>query len=78
MAVIRHGVIAIALMLLALSFPTMIAAESAALVYHGNTKSRIFHRPGCRYYDCSACTRDFSSREQAVDAGFKPCGICKP
>ncbi len=76
--VVRFSVPAIVLMVLVLSFPAVIAAEDAALVYHGNTKSRIFHRPGCRYYDCAACTREFSSRQKAIDAGFKPCGICKP
>lgn len=76
--VIRLSASAIVLIMLVLSFPAVIAAEDAALVYHGNTKSRIFHRPGCRYYDCAACTREFNSRQKAVDAGFKPCRICKP
>ena len=46
--------------------------------YHGNIKSRIFHKPGCRYYDCKFCTEGFSSKEKAIRAGFKPCKICKP
>jgi len=67
--------------LLALSMlllPAMVAAEQSAMVYHGNTSSRVFHRPGCRYYDCSACTAEFRSREQAVGAGYRPCKVCKP
>jgi len=47
-------------------------------IYHGNTKSHKFHRPGCRYYNCRNCTRVFKSRGEAVAAGYEPCGICKP
>jgi endonuclease YncB( thermonuclease family) len=47
-------------------------------VYHGNVQSRIFHRPGCRYYDCKACTATFTSRDAALTAGYSPCKVCKP
>jgi len=50
----------------------------AAVVYHGNTGSKIFHRPGCANYTCKRCTVIFNSREEAIAAGYKPCGICKP
>lgn len=53
-------------------------AVAQAPVFHGNTKSYVFHRPGCRYFDCKHCTRVFSSREEAVAAGFRPCRVCKP
>ncbi|SDU27477.1 thermonuclease family protein [Desulfobacula phenolica] len=46
--------------------------------YHGNISSRKFHRPGCKYYNCSKCTRVFNSRYQAISAGYEPCKICKP
>jgi hypothetical protein len=49
-----------------------------AVVYHGNTVSKTFHEPGCRYYDCKDCTVSFKTREDAIAAGYKPCGICKP
>ncbi len=45
---------------------------------HGNVKSKIFHNPACRYYQCKNCTRSFSSRNAAVRAGYAPCKICKP
>lgn len=48
------------------------------MIYHGNHKSMIFHRPGCRYYNCKKCTVEFSSRKDAINAGYKPCKICKP
>jgi micrococcal nuclease len=54
------------------------APASKGLVYHGNVRSKIFHKPSCRYYNCKNCTREFTSREEAVAAGFRPCGICKP
>jgi len=47
-------------------------------IYHGNTKSKIFHKSSCRYYDCKNCTRVFYSREEAINAGYRPCKICNP
>lgn len=44
----------------------------------GNFKSMIFHQPGCRYFDCKNCTKAFPNRHNALKAGYKPCGICKP
>ncbi|WP_319550381.1 thermonuclease family protein [Desulfogranum marinum] len=46
--------------------------------YHGNVNSLKFHRPGCRSYNCKNCTAGFASRETAIRAGYKPCGICRP
>ena len=52
--------------------------QLAATVYHGNIKSHKFHRPGCRYYNCKACTRIFTSKAQALEAGYIPCKVCRP
>lgn len=46
--------------------------------FQGNTKSEVFHREGCRYWDCRDCTRYFSTAEDALEQGFRPCGACKP
>ena len=46
--------------------------------YHGNTSSLIFHRPGCRYFNCKNCTMVFKSREEVIEAGYRPCKVCKP
>jgi len=51
---------------------------SASGVFHGNQKSRVFHNQGFRYFNCKNCTVIFQSRQEAIQAGFKPCGICKP
>lgn len=53
-------------------------SAAAAVEYHGNVKSHIFHGPSCRYYDCGNCTRVFKSRDGAIKAGYRPCKICKP
>ena len=46
--------------------------------YHGNINTRVFHRQGCRYYNCKNCIMVFQSREDALDAGFRPCKVCGP
>jgi methylphosphotriester-DNA--protein-cysteine methyltransferase len=48
------------------------------IVYHGNTQSKVFHRPICRYYNCGNCTKKFNSRQEAIDAGYRPCRVCNP
>ena len=50
----------------------------ASTVYHGNTKSHVFHAPGCRYYNCKKCVATFASREEAISAGYRACKVCKP
>ncbi|MCG8345195.1 MAG: Ada metal-binding domain-containing protein [Chlorobiales bacterium] len=74
----KSRLIAAWLVVLILAVPSIIAAENEASVYHGNTDSKIFHLAGCRYYNCSKCTATFHTREKAVEAGFRPCKICKP
>ena len=46
--------------------------------YRGNRRSRVFHSPQCEHANCRNCSRRFATREEALEAGFKPCGICKP
>jgi len=38
----------------------------AAGAVHGNSKSHVFHRPGCRHYNCENYTVVFQSREEAI------------
>jgi micrococcal nuclease len=47
-------------------------------VYHGNVSSLVFHGPDCRNYNCKNCTAVFKNREEAIEAGYRPCGSCKP
>ena len=46
--------------------------------FHGNTSSKTFHAPTCRYYHCSSCGVSFTTRDAAIAAGYHPCGVCKP
>ena len=46
--------------------------------FHGNVKSKNFHRQGCRYYNCKKCTAVFSSRDDAINSGYRPCKNCSP
>lgn len=46
--------------------------------FHGNVESKVFHKSGCQAYDCKNCTAVFKTRDEALKAGYKPCGMCKP
>ena len=50
----------------------------AEVEYHGNVESMVYHKPGCRYYDCGDCTDILLATQEAIDKGYRPCGICKP
>jgi methylphosphotriester-DNA--protein-cysteine methyltransferase len=58
--------------------PQTVRPPQAETVYHGNVRSKKFHRPGCRYYNCKNCVVRFTSRAQAIQAGYVPCKVCKP
>jgi hypothetical protein len=44
----------------------------------GNTGTLVFHSSGCKYSKSKKCTADFSTKEEAIEKGYKPCGTCKP
>lgn len=46
--------------------------------YHGNISSHIFHASDCKHFNCKSCTKIFKTRESAIKAGYRPCGICNP
>jgi methylphosphotriester-DNA--protein-cysteine methyltransferase len=64
-------------LLIAILVSTVITAQSGVL-YRGNVDSKIFHQSSCRYFNCKSCTATFSSREAAINAGYRPCKVCKP
>ena len=43
----------------------------------GNARSRVFHLPGCDFYDCKNCTIEFKNIHIAIDSGFERCRFCK-
>lgn len=52
--------------------------QNRSIIYHGNTIRKIFHKPDCQSYKGKKCTAVFRSRESAINAGYKPCGTCRP
>ena len=52
--------------------------ESQPGTYIGNLNSHVFHRPDCSGLPEEQNQVAFSSREEAVAAGYTPCGRCDP
>jgi methylphosphotriester-DNA--protein-cysteine methyltransferase len=67
---------ALRLPLLALILFAGLTAEGKE--YHGNTRSHVFHRSSCQYYSCRNCTAQFETAQEAIDNGYRPCGLCEP
>ena len=44
----------------------------------GNPGTHVFHKRGCRLYHPHPGDPVFIDRDEALDAGFRPCGVCKP
>ncbi len=50
--------------------------EDARGPFHGNTRSHLFHRPGCPHYNCKSCDEAFLTVQSAEEAGYTPAGDC--
>ncbi|HYK03111.1 MAG TPA: hypothetical protein VE974_15230 [Thermoanaerobaculia bacterium] len=46
--------------------------------YAANTRTNKFHTLSCRYASCTNCTARFATRDEALEAGFRPGGCCNP
>lgn len=67
---------------LALAIAVFLLLASVALAgeFWGSAKSDVYHYPDCRYtkkIDPLYLVK-FSSVEEAQDAGYRPCKVCKP
>jgi hypothetical protein len=62
----------------ALCLLMVLASVAAGKPLHGNTHSHVFHQSTCRYYSCTNCTVNFDSAREAMDSGYRPCGLCDP
>lgn len=51
-------------------------AEPAAQVFIGNKNSKKFHAPDCANLPSDKNAVEFASYQEAVDAGYAPCGSC--
>lgn len=54
------------------------AAAISRTLYHGNTRSGVFHQSTCKDFNCKNCTIGLSTREEAINSGYRPCGMCRP
>ena len=68
--------IAFLTVIVSLVFP--MAVPAMATDYLCNPKSMKFHYYSCRTIKHPEKFIPVSSREEAINAGYKPCGVCKP
>ncbi len=52
--------------------------EDGSPTYILNTNSKKFHKPSCTYADNNHREEFFGTREEIIDEGYDPCGVCKP
>jgi len=52
--------------------------ETVTLTYIGNKKSKTFHIDSCPNLPGEKNRIKLSSREEAINSGYKPCGNCNP
>ena len=57
---------------------TMNTDDYVEVIYIGNKKSRIFHSEACPNLPSDKNRKDFISREEALNSGYKSCGNCNP
>jgi micrococcal nuclease len=58
--------------------PTTTPSRGQNETLHGNRHSLVFHRPGCRNYNCSNCNLEFATPAEAEASGYHPAGCCFP
>ena len=51
-------------------------AEAAPQVFIGNRNSKVFHAPDCKNLPSEKNAVQFASYQEAIAAGFTPCGSC--
>lgn len=47
------------------------SSSTSTIVYHGNTRSHVFHGPSCNDYNCKNCTVVLGSVNEAVGGGYR-------
>lgn len=58
--------------------PVARPASPTEAKYVGNTNTHKFHLLSCRHARCPNCVAKFTTRQEAIDGGFRPCGVCDP
>lgn len=65
--------LALAMICMVSSFSTAFAAE-----YLGNPRSMKFHYTNCRTIKHPENFVTIESRDEAIEEGYVPCGVCNP
>lgn len=52
--------------------------DEAPVGYVGNETSAVFHHLECHVFHSDDSSPIFVTRQLALDAGYRPCGVCKP
>lgn len=57
-----------------------IPSDDVESAFVGNKKSHVFHRSTCSFASSMSEKNrvEFSSRDEAIEKGYKPCGKCNP
>ena len=58
--------------------PTETSTPQPDIVYIGNKNSKTFHKSTCGSLPAEQNRITFNTRQEAIDAGYTPCGSCKP
>ena len=53
-------------------------AMDEAPAFKGNPDTMVFHKITCNFATGKKCTEEFTTREAAVELGYKPCKVCNP
>ncbi len=46
--------------------------------FMGNTETLVFHSIACNFSKGKKCTKEFTSKDEALEQGYKPCKVCSP
>jgi competence protein ComEC len=57
---------------------TVSPSPTAEALFIGNKNSKTFHLASCKSLPAEQNRVYFNSRQDAIDAGYTPCGTCKP
>ena len=52
--------------------------DAQNIKYIGNKRTKVFHKEGCSFLPSNQNSINFSSRKEAQDSGYRPCGACSP
>ena len=53
------------------------AAQKQRIGFRGNPATKVYHNSGCRHFNSKGASKVFSSPQEAVKAGYRPCKVCK-